>query len=46
MKLSEHVEFYMDQGMDKKAAMKQTAADRGITRRDVYQALIDAERNH
>lgn len=40
MEIPEHVEFYMNQGMDKKSAMKQTAADRGISKRDVYQALI------
>lgn len=40
MELPEHVEYYMNQGMDKKAAMKQTAADRGISKRDVYQAMI------
>lgn len=40
MKLSEHVEYYMNQGMDKKSAMKQAAADRGISKRDVYQAMI------
>ena len=41
MTLPEHVELYMNQGMDKKAAMKQVAADRGISKRDVYQALIE-----
>lgn len=40
MEIPEHVEFYMNQGMDKKAAMKQAAADRGISKRDVYQALL------
>lgn len=45
MDLAEHVEYYMNQGMDKKSAMKQTAADRGITRREVYQALINSERS-
>lgn len=45
MELSEHVEYYMNQGMDKKAAMKQTAADRGISKRDVYQAMIEGKTN-
>lgn len=40
MEIPEHVEFYMNQGMDKKAAMKQAAADRGISKRDIYQALL------
>lgn len=45
MELPEHVEYYMNQGMDKKAAMKQTAADRGISKRDVYQAMIEGKTN-
>lgn len=40
MEIPEHVEYYMSQGMDKKAAMKQVAADRGVSKRDVYQALL------
>ena len=40
MGISEHVEYYMNQGMDKKAAMKQAAADRGVSKRDIYQALL------
>lgn len=40
MEIPEHVEYYLNQGMDKKAAMKQAAADRGISKRDVYQALL------
>lgn len=40
MEISEHVEYYMNQGMDKKAAMKQAAADRGVSKRDIYQALL------
>lgn len=39
--ISEHVEHYLSQGMDKKAAMKQVAADRGISKRDVYRELIE-----
>ncbi len=38
--LSEHVKMYTDKGMDKKEAMKAVAQDRGISRRDVYNALI------
>lgn len=40
MEIPEHVEYYMNQGMDKKAAMKQAAADRGISKREIYQALL------
>ena len=38
--IEEHMELYLGQGMDKKAAMKQVAKDRGIGKRDVYQALL------
>ncbi len=41
MSIPEHVAYYMEQGMDKKAAMKQVAADRGISKRDVYRELIE-----
>lgn len=41
MSIPEHVTHYMEQGMDKKAAMKQVAADRGISKRDVYRELIE-----
>ena len=40
MGLSEHMEFYESQGMDRKSAMKQVAKDRGISKREVYQALL------
>ncbi|MBQ8984042.1 MAG: 16S rRNA (cytidine(1402)-2'-O)-methyltransferase [Lachnospiraceae bacterium] len=40
MSIPEHVEYYLDQGMDKKAAMKQAALDRGISKRDVYQEML------
>ena len=40
MSIAEHVEYYTAQGMDKKEAMKAAAADRGISKRDVYQALL------
>lgn len=40
MSMEEHMELYLGQGMDKKSAMKQVAKDRGIGKRDVYQALL------
>lgn len=40
MNLQEHMDFYLNQGVDKKEAMKQVAKDRGIAKRDVYQALL------
>lgn len=41
LSLSEHVKMYEDQGMDRKEAMKKVAADRGISKRDVYNALLE-----
>lgn len=41
LSIEEHMEHYLSQGMDKKAAMKQVAKDRGISKRDVYQALLE-----
>ncbi|MDE6433310.1 MAG: 16S rRNA (cytidine(1402)-2'-O)-methyltransferase [Lachnospiraceae bacterium] len=41
MSIPEHVAFYMEQGMDKKEAMKAAAKDRGVGKRDIYQELID-----
>ena len=38
--IAEHVAMYEEQGMDRKDAMKAVAADRGIGKRDVYQALL------
>ena len=38
-----HVERYMQQGMDKKEAMKAAAADRGISRRELYAMLLEKE---
>lgn len=39
MSLEEHLAVYTDKGMDRKSAMKAVAADRGISKRDVYNAL-------
>ena len=43
MSISEHMDFYMNQGTDKKEAMKKVAKDRGIGKRDVYSALLQEE---
>lgn len=40
MSVKEHVEMYVNQGMDKKEAMKMAARDRGVSKRDIYQELI------
>ena len=39
--VEEHLQRYLDEGMDKKAAMKAVAADRGVSRREIYQALLE-----
>ena len=40
MSLEEHMEHYESQGNSRKEAMKLVAKDRGISKRDVYQALL------
>ena len=40
MSIEEHMDYYLNQGIDKKEAMKKVAKDRGIAKRDVYQQLI------
>ena len=40
MGIEEHVQMYLDQGMDRKEAMKQAAKDRGIPKREIYHSLI------
>ncbi|MBB2181297.1 16S rRNA (cytidine(1402)-2'-O)-methyltransferase [Lachnospiraceae bacterium MD1] len=41
--IREHMKIYQDQGKDKKEAMKLVAKDRGISKREVYQMLIQEE---
>lgn len=41
--LAEHMQRYLDQGMDRKEAMKAVAADRGIPKREVYRMLLEEE---
>ena len=40
MELSEHMQLYLEQGMDQKEAMKAVAKDRGIGKRDIYRMLL------
>ncbi|GFI43182.1 MAG: 16S rRNA (cytidine(1402)-2'-O)-methyltransferase [Dorea sp.] len=40
MSIEEHMELYLSEGMDKKEAMKKVAKDRGVSKREVYQALL------
>ena len=41
MSIAEHVNLYEDQGLDRKEAMKRAASDRGVSKRDIYQALLN-----
>ena len=43
MSFTEHVQYYLALGEDKKSAMKLVAKDRGISKRDVYQKLLEEE---
>ena len=40
MSIEEHMEYYINQGVQKKEAMKMVAKDRGVTKRDIYQQLL------
>ena len=41
MTLGEHVEHYEQSGSDRKDALKLVASDRGLSKRDVYNALLE-----
>ena len=41
MTISEHMQFYEEQGISHKDAMKKVAADRGVGKREIYQALLE-----
>lgn len=41
MTIPEHVEYYVNQGNDKKEAMKLAAKDRGVSKRDIYNELLN-----
>ena len=40
MTVREHMDYYMNQGIDKKEAMKKVAKDRGVGKRDIYKELL------
>ena len=40
LSIEEHLQQYLDEGMDKKDAMKAVAKDRGVSKRDIYNALL------
>ena len=41
MSFTSHLEYYLELGQDKKSAMKRMAKDRGISKREVYQKLLE-----
>ncbi len=41
LSVSEHMQLYLDEGMDKKDAMKAVAKDRGVGKREIYDALLE-----
>ena len=40
MSIEEHMQHYESQGINRKEAMKLVAKDRGVSKRDIYQALL------
>ena len=44
MSLEDHMKIYLDEGLDKKAAMKKVAKDRGVSKRDIYNQLVQEEK--
>ncbi len=43
MPLTDHMNVYLNQGMNQKDAMKAVAKDRGVGKRDIYQQLLELE---
>ena len=41
--LKEHMQQYLDRGMDRKEAMKAVAKERGMTKREVYALLLEED---
>ena len=39
MSIEDHVQYYLSQGADRKEAMKRTAKDRGVQKREIYNYL-------
>lgn len=39
--IREHFDFYLKEGTDKKDAMKRVAKDRGLSKRDIYNELLE-----
>ena len=43
MSIEDHMKFYEEQGVSHKDAMKKVAVDRGVGKREIYQALLNSE---
>lgn len=43
--ITDHMMIYTEKGITKKEAMKLVAVDRGVTKRDIYQYLIEEDNN-
>ena len=41
MTIEEHMKYYEDDGVPRKEAMKKVASDRGVGKREIYQALLE-----
>lgn len=41
LSIEEHMAYYTEDGLDDKAAMRQVAKDRGVSKRDIYQYLLN-----
>lgn len=41
MSIEDHMKMYEDKGIDRKEAMKLVAKDRGVSKRDIYNALLE-----
>jgi len=41
LSVKEHVEMYLGQGLEKKDAMKAAAKDRGVSKQEIYKALLE-----
>lgn len=44
MSIKDHMQYYLSQGIDRKEAMKKTAKDRGVPKREIYNYL-EKEKN-
>ena len=45
MSIEDHMKYYEDEGFSHKDAMKKVAADRGVGKREIYQALLEKSQN-